>query len=190
MGTKGTRLMTFKFSLLILAAAAAMTMVAQDTASIPNARGVYYRSDSGWVTLNGTVLMPMVESGAADFFSVGGKHAVAEVPGLHAALQTSNARPTLYVRGFPLNSGIFLVKQTQRDEYREIRMPVSRHFRDFVHVKDVREVEIRSVGADLVAITPRADLPPGEYAIVSPIDPNNRFLKIGYDFGVAGGVRK
>lgn len=179
-----------KSSLLLCAAALAMTLAAQDTSSIPNARGVYYRSDTGWVTLSGTVLMPMLQAGAADFFSVGGKTAVAEIPGLHATLQTTNARPTLYVRGFPINSGIFLVKQTQRDEFREIRMPVSRNFREFAHLKGVREIEIRSVGNDLVAITPRADLPAGEYAIVSPIDPNDRMLKIGYDFGIAGGVRK
>jgi hypothetical protein len=184
--------MVLKTSLLICAAGIAATLLAQDTSSIPNSRGVYYRSDSGWVGLNSTVLMPMMSSTTADLFSVGPKQAVAELPGLHAALQTANVRPTLYVRGFPVNGGIYLVREVQKQDYREIKMPISWQFRDFAHFrsKDLREIEIRSAGNDVLAITPRADLQPGEYALVSIIEPNDRFIKIGYDFGIAGGVRK
>jgi hypothetical protein len=168
------------------------TLAAQDTASIPAAKGVYYRADSGWVGLTGTILLPSISSTTADFFSVGPKQAIAEVPGMHATIQTTNARPTLYVRGFPINYGIYLVKQTQKAEYREIHMPISRDFREFAHLrsKDLREIEMRSVGNGLVSVTPTRDLAPGEYAIVSPLSPNDREIRIGFDFGVAGGVRK
>jgi hypothetical protein len=187
--------MAFKISLpfcaTLIFTALATTLAAQDTGSIPAARGVYYHADSGWLGLAGTILVPMIEGTTADFFSVGPKQAVAEVPGLHSALQTTNARPTLYVRGFPINSGIYLVRQVQKPEYREIHMPIG-NFRDFAHLrsKDLREIEMRAVGNDLIAVTPRTDLTPGEYAIVSLIEPNDRTIKIGFDFGIAGGVRK
>ncbi len=184
--------MALKSSLLICAAGFAATLLAQDTSSIPTSRGVYYRADSGWVGLTSTLLMPMLNSTSADFFSVGPKQAVAELPGLHAALQTTNARPTLYVRGFPINGGIYLVREVQKQDYREIHMPISWQFHDFAHFrsKDLREIEMRSAGNGVLAITPLADLQPGEYALVSIVEPNDRFIKIGYDFGVAGGVRK
>jgi hypothetical protein len=176
----------------LAATALVSALAAQDTGSIPFARGVYYRGDSGWVSLTGNILMPMLNDTAADFFAVGPKLAVAELPGLHAALQTSNARPTLYVRGFPINTGIQLVRQVQKQDYREIRMPVSRGFDDFAHFRsqDLREIEMRAVGNGIIAVTPMSDLAPGEYAIVSRIDANERFIRMGYDFGVAGGARK
>jgi hypothetical protein len=184
--------MAFKTSILICAAGIATTLLAQDTSSIPASRGVYYRADSGWVGLTGNILVPMINATTADLFSVGPKQAIAELPGLHASLQTTNVRPTLYVRGFPLNNGIYLVRETQKPEYREIHMPVSWQFREFAHMrsKDLREIEIRPAGNDIFTVTPQKDLAPGEYAIVSLIEPNDRFIKIGYDFGVAGGVRK
>jgi hypothetical protein len=188
--------MTNKTSFLMCAALAcaglSATLAAQDTASIPAARGVYYKGDSGWVGLGGTILMPILSSTTADLFAVGSKQAIAEIPGMHAALQTTNARPTLYVRGFPINYGIYLVKQTQKAEYREIHMPISRDFNEFAHLrsKDLREIEMRSVGNGLIAVTPSRDLAPGEYAIVSPLVGNDRFIKMGFDFGIAGGTRK
>jgi hypothetical protein len=188
--------MTFKTSFLISTALACAglttTLMAQDTASIPAARGVYYKGDSGWVGLSGTLLMPILSGTTADLFGVGTKQAIAEMPGMHAALQTTNARPTLYVRGFPLNYGIYLVKQTQKAEYREIHMPLSRDFNEYAHLrsKDLREIEMRSVGNGLIAVTPSKDLAPGEYAIVSALEGNDRFIKMGFDFGVAGGLRK
>ena len=177
----------------IIAALALVTpLPAQDTAGIPSERGVYYRADSGWVGLTGTVLVPMLEGGAADFFAVGSKQAIAEVPGLHSSVQTKNARPTLYVRGFPINAGIYLVREVQKQDYREIHMPVSRNFKEFAHFrsKDLREIEMRAVGNGVIALTPLTDLTPGEYAVVSLIAPNERFIRIGYDFGIAGGTRK
>jgi hypothetical protein len=195
MGRKAHTHMAFKSSFVTAAALGAMLLPmlpAQDVASIPFSRGVYYRGDSGWIGLTGNMLMPMVEGGAADFFSVGSRHAIIEIPGARATVQTTNVRPTLYVRGFSANTGIFLVKETQKQEYREIHMPVSRNFREFVHFrdKDLRAIEVQQVGNGLVSIKPMADLAAGEYAIVSAIDSNDRFLKIGYDFGVMGGPRK
>lgn len=188
--------MALKNSFLICAtlsfASLTTALFAQDTASIPAAKGVYYKADSGWVGLSGTILMPMLSGTTADFFSVGSKQAIAEMPGMHAAVQTTNARPTLYVRGFPINVGIYLVRQTQKQEYREIHMPISRNFNEYAHLraKDLREIEMRSVGNGVIAVTPLKDLAPGEYAIVSPMEANDRNLKIGFDFGVAGGLRK
>jgi hypothetical protein len=49
---------------------------------------------------------------------------------------------------------------------------------------------MRSVGNNVIAVTPIRDLAAGEYAIVSLVDPDDRNIKIGYDFGVAGGARK
>jgi hypothetical protein len=187
--------MAIKTSFLITTALSAMLLPllpAQDVASIPYSRGVYYHGDSGWIGLTGNMLMPMVESGAADFFSVGGKRAIMEIPGARATVQTTSVRPTLYVRGFSANTGIFLVKETQKQEYREIQMSGSRNFREFVHFrdKDLRAIEVQSVGNGLVSVKPMSDLAAGEYAIVSAIDANDRFIKIGYDFGVMGGPRK
>ena len=84
--------MAFKIYLPICAtlifSGLAATLAAQDTASIPGARGVYYHADSGWLGLTGTVLMPMIAGTTADFFSVGPKQAVAGSAG--AAWGSSN----------------------------------------------------------------------------------------------------
>jgi len=51
---------------------------------LPDERGVYYRTASGWVGLPITVLMPFYDGTAKQMFGAGPRDAVAAMPGAHA----------------------------------------------------------------------------------------------------------
>jgi hypothetical protein len=171
-----------------LSAAVSVTLAAQTpTAAIPSARGVYFRAASGFVGLPANVLMPFEQGMAKWLLGFGRGEGVSEMAGPHAAIQTGSTKPTLYVRGFAPSSGIYLVRQVEKQDYREIRMAVSGDFRTFAHFrqKDLLDIEIKPLIDDVLQITPRADLKPGEYAVVSVLDPMYRNLRVGFDFGVS-----
>ncbi len=163
-----------------------------DLTGIPEPRGIYYRSAGDWVTLQNQVLMPLWEGrGAAlEILNVGSDHTVAQMPGSHATVQIGNdPRPTFYLHGIS-PTDVHLVRATTKTEYREVRMDVSRHFWEWAQyrAKDVTDFEIQGVNGDVVAIRPSADLKPGEYALASGITSGDRWVKIGFDFGILGTV--
>jgi len=171
-----------------LVAAGSMTLAAQaPSAAIPSTRGVYFRSASGFVGLPSKLMMPMEQGNARWLLGFGRGDGIVEMPGPHAAIQTGSTKPTLYVRGFPPSSGIYLVHQTEKQDYRQIRMAISGDMRSFAHFhqKDLLDIEIKPVIDDVLQITPKADLKPGEYAIVSLIDPIYHNIRVGFDFGVS-----
>jgi hypothetical protein len=158
---------------------------------IPAPRGVYYHAANDWVALSSTVLMPFWEGrpAALEILNVGSDHAIAQLPGSHAGVQIANdARPTLYLHGIN-PTDLYLVRATSKADYRELRMPVSRHFREWAHfrAKDLTAVEIQAVNGDIVAIKPGADLKPGEYAVATAFEPGAQWVRLGFDFGIVGG---
>ncbi len=163
-----------------------------DLTGIPAPRGVYYRTAGEWVVLSSTVLMPFARGRAValEILNVGSDHAVAELPGAHAVIQIgTDARPTFYLHGISL-SDLYLVRTETKADYRELRMPTSRHFSEWAHfrAKDVTDVDIQGVNGDVVAVRPRVDLKPGEYALASGVQSGDRWLRLGLDFGILAGA--
>jgi hypothetical protein len=163
-----------------------------DITGIPASRGVYYRANDEWVSLSHTVLMPFWEgrSTALEILNVGSDHTVSELPGSHAGVQIGNdARPTFYLHGIS-PADVYLVRAVTKEDYRELRMPVSRHFNEWAHYrgKDVMDFQIQGVNGDIVAIKPRVDLKPGEYALSSVFEAGERWVRLGFDFGIAGPI--
>jgi len=159
---------------------------------IPAPKGIYYRAASGWTALSPTVLMPFDEgrSVALEILNVGSDHAIAELPGPHAGVQIGNdARPTFYLHGIS-PADVYLVRAVTKADYRELWMPISRHFREWAHfrAKDVTDFQIQAVNGDIIAIKPTADLKPGEYALASVFEPGQRWIRLGFDFGILGAV--
>jgi hypothetical protein len=160
-------------------------------AGLPAGRGIYYHAAQGWVALSPNVLVPFFEGRAValEILNVGSDHAVVEMPGRRADVQIGNdARPTFYLRGIT-PAELYLVRAVSKADYRELRMPTSRHFRQWAHFRasDVAEVDLQPLAADVVAVKPRADLKVGEYALASVFEPGDRWIRLGYDFGLTGG---
>jgi len=177
-----------RFLIGFLVAAGTFSLAAQTpSAGIPSARGVYFRSASGFVGLPSNLLMPFEQGTAKWLLGFGRGDGIVEIPGPHAAIQTASTKPTLYVRGFPPSSGIHLVRQVEKQDYREIRMAVSGDMRSFAHFrqKDLIDIEIKPVIDDVLQITPRVDLKAGEYAVVSVLEPMYHNIRVGFDFGVS-----
>jgi hypothetical protein len=159
-----------------------------DLTGIPASRGIYYHAADEWVALSHTVLMPFdkEKSVALQILNVGSDHAAAQMPGPHSGVQIGNdARPTFYLHGIS-PADVYLVRAVTKADYRELPMPISRHFGEWAHfrAKDVTEVEIQAVNGDVVAIKPRADLKPGEYALASAAGSGDRWIRLGFDFGI------
>jgi hypothetical protein len=126
---------------------------------------------------------------AFQILNAGSDHAIAEMPGPHAGVQISNdTRPTFYLRGIAPTQ-LYLVRAVPKVEYRELRMPISRNFREWAHFRaeDIPDIELQPAAADVVTVKPLADLKPGEYALASIIEPGSHWIRIGYDFGLAAG---
>jgi hypothetical protein len=163
-----------------------------DLTGIPGPRGIYFHGAAEWVALTPTVLMPFMEGRAValEILNVGSDHTITELPGSHASVQIGNvSRPTFYLHGIS-PADVHVVRAVTKVGYRELRMPVSRHFREWAHfdAKDVTDVQITAVDGDIVVIRPTADLKPGEYALASTFEPGDRWILLGFDFGILGTI--
>src|ERR1700722_15384387 len=163
-----------------------------DLTGIPGPRGIFYHAATEWEALASTVLMPFMEGreAALEILNVGSDHTITEIPGSHASVQIGNDnRPTFYLHGIS-PADVHVVRAVTKAGYRELRMPVSRHFRECAHfdAKDVTDVQITAVDGDIVAIRPTADLKPGEYALATTFEPRDRWILLGFDFGILGSI--
>jgi hypothetical protein len=185
----------------IACGALAVALLAQDTPppaepasmdlkGLPAGRGIYYRSGGDWIALSSTVLMPFWEGRglALSIFNVGSDHASSEILGAHSGLQIGDSRPIFYLHGIN-PSDAYLVRAVSQDDYREIRMPVSRRYRKWAHFRaeDVADVAIVGINGDVVAVKPSADLKPGEYAFAPGVQTGDQWLRLGFDFGILAG---
>jgi hypothetical protein len=183
--------MTQKIWIGVYLASAALWAQPPSTAitGLPGEKGAYYRGASGWVSLPVKPMLAFKEGWAKEMLGFGRQDAVVEMPGPHAAIRISNARPTFYMRGLPAGSRLYLVQGVEREEYREIRMSMPRRFPNTPRFKpgELNEVELEAVSNDVVSVKPKGDLKPGEYVLVSVVDPSYRWIRVGFDFGVTGG---
>jgi hypothetical protein len=180
--------MKLKLSLLPAIALAGLALAQQAPEGLPWMRGVYLRAGNEWVSLPVNPLMPFHSGSVRELLSLGQSDAVAELPGPHALIQIGNTKPTFYLRGIPQSYGIYLVRSEQKDDYRKVRMPMSRDFRQFAKFRnsDLVELDTRAVSGDVLSVTPRADLKPGEYTLVSEFEQNIRQIRASFEFGVTG----
>src|SRR5262249_15202930 len=135
-----------------------------------------------------SLLFPFLDGGAArQLFLDTGRAAVAETRGARAAIQIKNPKPTFYVRGISPAGGLYMVQEDSKQDHREVKMPVHRSFRGWAQFRrqDLREVDLRPVANDVYSVTPRMDLKAGEYAIASAADEQGRWIRLGFEFGVA-----
>ena len=160
-----------------------------DVTGIPSGRGVYVRNAAGWVALNSTVMMPFWQGrdAALEILNVGTDHTASEIPGSHSGVQIADTRPTLYLHDIGV-AELYLVHLTPKSDYREVRQPVSRHFREWAHFRpeDAAEVEVVGVNGDVIAIRPSSGLKAGEYAVTVGSQPGYEWVRLGFDFGIAG----
>lgn len=172
---------------ILLTLAAAGLAAAQVPDGLPWPKGVYIRAGSEWVGLPANPLLPVMQGTAKWLLGFGQSDAIAEMPGPHALVQIGNGKPMFYLRGLPQSNGIWLVRTEQRDDYRKLRMPVSGDFSQFVRLRsqDLVEMEMKQVSPDVLSVTPKSDLKPGEYAILSVFEQNYRPIKASFEFGIS-----
>jgi hypothetical protein len=161
-----------------------------DLSGMPAPRGIYYHASGGWVALSPTVLMPLWNERpvALEILNVGSDHTVTRLPGRHSGIQiASDARPTFYLHGIS-PSDLYLVRAASKTYNREVRMPTSRHFWEWAHFedKDLSDFDVVGVNGDIVAIQPSSALKPGEYALSATFQPGQYWIRLGFDFGIAG----
>jgi hypothetical protein len=182
--------MRSKLSFVFAIALAGMA-IAQERTTVPDGlpwpRGVYLRAAGDWVGLPVNPLLPFMGGTVRWLLGFGQSDAIAEMPGPHALIQIGNAKPTFFLRGLPQSSGIYLVRSEQREEYRKIHMPMSGDFRQFTKLRaqDLVELDMRQMSGDVLSATPKNDLKPGEYAIISVFEQNERAIRASFDFGVS-----
>jgi hypothetical protein len=161
-----------------------------DISGIPAPRGVYYHAASGWVSLTPTVLLPFDDGRpvALEVLNVGSDHTTAQLPGSRSAARIGNdSRPVFYLHDISPDD-MHLMRATRKYDRREVRMHISRYFREWAHAqdKDVTDFDIVAVNGDVVVIRPSADLKPGEYVLAALMGPEYRWLKLGFDFSLVG----
>lgn len=154
--------------------------------SLPYGRGIYYDDASGVVSLPSTTVLPYRHAGALEYLNLARAKSVVEVPGARAGLSISNPKPTFYVSGYPSGTRLYLVRGTEKRDYRQIRMNYSDDFSEWARFspKDPTEIDIQALGPGLISVTPRADLPPGEYVILTAPDREYRAIQLCFEFSL------
>lgn len=171
---------------LLIAIAGAVSICAQVPAGLPGGNGVYIQVGSAFVPLEPKLITPGASHRVGSYFGVARTQADAKLLSSRSIMQSTDARPTIYLRGVSPANGIYLVKQQQHKGHRETMMNVSRHFADGPSFKqgDLRDFDIQSLSSDLISLRPRMDLAAGEYAIITPASRDYRWIHMGFEFGV------
>ena len=183
--------MRIKLSIVFAIALAAIAIAQERTAvpdGLPWPRGVYIRAGSDWVGLPANPMLPFMDDFSPRWLlGFGHSDTIAEMPGPHALIQIGNAKPMFYLRGLPQANGIYLLRSEQREDYRRVRLPYSRDFRQFTRLRsqDIVELDMRQMDGDVLSATPRTELKAGEYAIISVFDQKQRGVRASFDFGVS-----
>jgi len=149
-------------------------------------RGIYYDDPSGMISLPSTVTMPFSQGDIKEFLSIGRTKSFIEVPGPSAALAIPNQRPTFYVSGYAAGTRLYLVRSTEKQDYRLIPMKYSGNFSEWASVPKeyLTDLEVQALAPGLLSVTPRSDLKPGEYVILTAINNEYRAIQLCFEFSV------
>jgi len=155
---------------------------------IPSGSGAYYQTPAGLIPMRGTFLMPLFQNTVWNSLSLGGNTAIVDLPGQRAAYGITEVRPTFFVRGFSADTGLYLVRESHKEDFRRLTMPVSRQMSQWAHFrsKDLTELDTDLMDPDVTRIKPHVDLKPGDYILVSDLDSRFRAMRIGFEFHVMG----
>jgi hypothetical protein len=65
-------------------------------------------------------------------------------------------------------------------------MNYSRDFSEWNHFspKDLTDIEVQAIAPGLITVTPRTELPPGEYLILTAPDREFRAIQLCFEFSV------
>ena len=158
----------------------------QKIINLPYGRGVYYDDPSGLLSLPYTTVLPYRHGWVRDYFNVGRATMTIEVPGARAGFSIANTKPTFYVSGYPSGTRLYLVRGTERQDYRQIKMNYSRDFSEWDRIspKDLTDIEVQGIAPGLISVTPRAELPAGEYLILTAPDREYRAIQLCFEFSL------
>jgi hypothetical protein len=154
--------------------------------NLPYGRGVYYDDPAGAVSLPSTTVLAFTDGWVRDYFNVGRMTTSIEVPGARAGVTIANPKPTFYVTGYPSGTRLYLVRGIERQDYRQIKMNFSRDFTEWNHLrpKALADIDVQAVAPGIITVTPKADLPPGEYLILTTPDREFRAIQLCFEFSV------
>ena len=103
---------------------------------MPNAKGVYYKTGEDWATLPWNMMFPTIHNQVREYFSIGRRQYVAEVPGRQAMVQVSEAQPVFFVRGLANGIAPRLVQFTNKKDHRQVGMKQASLFTPEVPIAD------------------------------------------------------
>ena len=183
-----TRMVRFFFlpTVLAVAVSAQQPQPQSRVITIPQAKGIYYDGPDGIATLPYTLMLPFRSTSVREYFSLGGHWKFrAEISGPGAALAIANPKPMFYMRGYQSGTRLYLVRTDEKQDYREIKMEYPHDYSEWSRVsKGVTPVEVDAVAGDLISITPRGNLEPGEYVILTSLDREERPIQLSFEFAL------
>jgi hypothetical protein len=149
-------------------------------------RGVYYQAPSGLHALHTSVFMPMQLSGWAEMFWYNSPRLRSVLPGTHSAISIPEPRPVFYLRGHRPGNRVYLVRASQKQDHREVRMSRSRDVAHWARFRtdDLVEVDVEILADDLARLTPRNALQAGQYLFVAVLEPRFNAIRLAFDFGI------
>jgi hypothetical protein len=161
------------------------------SSEVPPEFGVYYREAGTWIRIAGVEPAQTNSNGMARAllsWGLAGINVLQVYQGSKAPVQISSERPTFYVRGLaPSAAEVMLLRFDEKRDSRELRIARVSPFSTQAgpRIQDLTGAIVTRIGNDVVTITPRSELKPGEYLlrIASP-----ELSSVGYDFGIS--VRK
>jgi hypothetical protein len=158
------------------------------TVAIPPGNGAYYQTSAGWLAMRGTLLMPFFQDTVKETLGLGRSSAIVDLPGPNATFRVTDPRPTFVVRGFSPDTGLYLVRETHKDDFRRLRMSTSSEMSQWAHFrsKDLTTLDAEPLNTGVVRVRPHGDLKPGDYVLVSDLESRFRSIQIGFEFHVMG----
>ena|SRR5579884_2709016 len=175
---------------LLLLGAFAACAFAQDQAApaCPGDPGVYYLDAGTWKPLS--LITPTSSSddnAPHGMFTWSKKNIVVQYP--EAAAHTNlPAHPKFCTSGTATDvNSIFVVKLSEKGDHRELQVgkgTAATAAKVKYRQEDLQPINVTPSGSDALEITPKQDLPPGQYLVVAQNQSNRSDPNAGYDFGV------
>jgi hypothetical protein len=158
------------------------------TIAIPPGSGAYYQTNAGWLAMHGTLLMPFFQDTVRETFGLGHSAANVDLPGPSVTFRVTSPKPTFVVRGLSPDTGLYLVRETHKDDFRRLRMTASKEMSQWAHFrsKDLTAVDSEPLDSNVIRVRPHDDLKPGDYILVSGLESRFRAFLVGFEFHVTG----
>jgi hypothetical protein len=152
--------------------------------------GTYYKGDKGWVKLEQLTMAGAGMTKVGKMFVPGlTPQMVWTYRGAQSPIQLAERRPLFYVKESPYMANIagrssrdiVIVRFDKKKDHRELQATSGGNaftFKSGFSKEKIPEITVDRVSETIFTITPKADLPPGEYLITYGAGGS------GYDFGI------